>query len=110
MHALSSLTSVLPLLPFALALPHKRQTAQEFEITALSGRFPVNGPYGTGPINSSLGITVTYPDASSASGATLSTTCSYAWPASIAPGPTDWTVCEDSSVQWRLPSDGWTNS
>ncbi|KAI8626764.1 hypothetical protein F5Y19DRAFT_216313 [Xylariaceae sp. FL1651] len=110
MHALSTIISLIPLLPLAVAIPHKRQTTHEFDITALNGRFPTDGPYGTGPIASSLSITVTYPDPSSTSGANLSTTCSYAWPASIAPGPTDWTVCQDPSVQWRLPANGWTNS
>ncbi|KAI3325319.1 hypothetical protein HD806DRAFT_472924 [Xylariaceae sp. AK1471] len=109
MHAFSSVASLLPLLTLGLALPHERRTTHEFDITALSGRFPTDGPYGTGPIDSSLSITITYPDASSTSGATLSTTCSYAWPASIAPGPTAWTVCQDPSVQWRLPTNGWTN-
>ncbi|KAJ8126590.1 hypothetical protein O1611_g7049 [Lasiodiplodia mahajangana] len=109
MHVLNSITYVLPLIAHAVALPHKRQTTYEFDITGLGGKFPTDGPYGTGPIDSSLSITISYPDPSSTSGATLSTFCSYSWPASIPPGPTDWTVCEDPSVQWRLPTDGWTN-
>ncbi|KAI0096636.1 hypothetical protein GGR51DRAFT_568306 [Nemania sp. FL0031] len=109
MRVLISIASVLPLIAHAAALPHKRQTTYEFDITALNGRFPSDGPYGTGPIDSSLSITISYPDPASTSGSTLSTTCSYSWPASTPPGPTDWTVCQDPSVQWRLPADGWTN-
>ncbi|KAI0871778.1 hypothetical protein GGS24DRAFT_503445 [Hypoxylon argillaceum] len=109
MRALSGIISIVPLLLLAVAAPHKRQTDHEFDITALNGRFPTGGPYGTGPIASSLSITINYPDASSTTGAILTTTCSYSWPASTPPGPTDWSVCEDTSVQWRLPTDGWTN-
>ncbi|KAI1359935.1 hypothetical protein F5Y08DRAFT_318346 [Xylaria arbuscula] len=107
MHAI---TSLIPLLPLALALPHhSRQVTNEFDLTELHGTFPTSGVYGTGPIDSSLSVTVTYPDPSSTTGARLSTTCSYAWPASIGPGPTDWTTCTDASVQWRLPADSWTS-
>jgi hypothetical protein len=109
MHAFNKLTPLLPLFHFALALPHEKRTSHEFDITSLSGKFPSTGPYGTGPIDSSLSITITYPNPS-VSGSNLSTTCSYAWPASVNPGPTDWTVCADPSVQWRLPADGWTSS
>ncbi|KAK5625424.1 hypothetical protein RRF57_001140 [Xylaria bambusicola] len=109
MHAISSLTSIIALLPIALALPHGRQVVHEFDLTELYGTFPTNGPYGTGPIGSSLGITVTYPDPSSTDGANLTTTCSYYWPASVGPGPIDWTACEDPSVAWRLPANDWTS-
>ncbi|KAI0508736.1 hypothetical protein F5B22DRAFT_381828 [Xylaria bambusicola] len=108
MHAISSLTSIITLLPIALAMPHGRQVVHEFDLTELHGTFPSDGPYGTGPINSSLSIKVTYPDPSSTDGANLTTTCSYAWPASVSPGPIDWTACEDPSVAWRL--NNWTSS
>ncbi|RWA12858.1 hypothetical protein EKO27_g2234 [Xylaria grammica] len=109
MRAISTLTPIVSLLPLALAIPHGRQVVHEFDLTELHGTFPTNGVYGTGPIDSSLSISVTYPDPSSDSGANLTTTCSTAWPASIGPGPTDWATCEDSSVQWRLPADGWSS-
>ncbi|TGJ88467.1 hypothetical protein E0Z10_g331 [Xylaria hypoxylon] len=109
MRAISTITPIVSLLPLALSIPHGRQVLHEFDITELQGTFPTNGVYGTGPIDSSLSITVTYPDPSSTGGANLTTTCSYAWPASPGPGPTDWTVCQDPSVQWRLPTNGWTS-
>ncbi|KAI0432732.1 hypothetical protein F5Y09DRAFT_339287 [Xylaria sp. FL1042] len=109
MRAINSLTSIISLLPLALSIPHGRQVLHEFDLTGLYGSFPTAGVYGTGPINSSLSVTITYPDPSSTSGANLTTSCYYAWPASISPGPTDWTACEDPSVQWRLPSKGWTS-
>ncbi|KAI0903225.1 hypothetical protein F4823DRAFT_308242 [Ustulina deusta] len=109
MRAINSLTPILSLLPLALSIPHGRQVIHEFDLTELHGSFPTPGVYGTGAIASSLSITVTYPDSSSTSGANLTTTCSYAWSASTGPGPTDWTACGDASVQWRLPTDGWSS-
>ncbi|KAI1818193.1 hypothetical protein GGS20DRAFT_344925 [Poronia punctata] len=112
MYSLRNLASIVSFLPLALSAPtHKRETAQEFQITALNGRFPTDGPYGTGPIASSLSITISYPDSSSsASNGVLSTTCSYSWSSEIAPGPTAWSACEDPSLQWRLPAAGWTST
>ncbi|KAJ2987090.1 hypothetical protein NUW58_g4694 [Xylaria curta] len=107
MRTLGSIAFILPLLPLGLSIPHERQVAHEFNLTGLTGTFPTSGVYGTGPIDSSLSITVTYPDASSTNDASLTTTCSYGWPASIGPGPTNWTTCQDSSVQWRLPASNW---
>ncbi|KAF2972546.1 hypothetical protein GQX73_g901 [Xylaria multiplex] len=109
MRAISNITPILSLLPLALSAPHGRQAVHEFDLTGLAGSFPTDGVYGTGPIASSLSITITYPDPSSTDGENLTTTCSYSWPSSTAPGPTDWTECQDSSVQWRLPTNGWTN-
>ncbi|KAI1424315.1 hypothetical protein F5Y12DRAFT_462028 [Xylaria sp. FL1777] len=108
MRPISTLTPIISLLPLALAAPYGRRQLHEFDLNSLLGTFPTAGVYGTGPIDSSISITVTYPDPSSTSGANLTTSCSYAWPASIGPGPTNWTTCEDSSVQWRLPEKGWT--
>ncbi|KAI0969001.1 hypothetical protein F4678DRAFT_177068 [Xylaria arbuscula] len=109
MRSINHLTSLVSLLPLSFALPHGRQVLHEFDLTELHGTFPTAGVYGTGPINSSLGVTITYPDPSSTNGSNLTTTCSYAWPASDGVGPTDWTTCEDPSVQWRLPTNGWSN-
>ncbi|KAI1346732.1 hypothetical protein F5Y01DRAFT_265266 [Xylaria sp. FL0043] len=105
----NSLAPVISLLPLAMAMPHGRQVLHEFDLTGLYGSYPTSGVYGSGPIASSLSVTITYPDPSSTSGANLTTSCRYDWPASIAPGPTDWSVCADPSVQWRLPEKGWTN-
>ncbi|KAI1074811.1 hypothetical protein F5B20DRAFT_427435 [Whalleya microplaca] len=110
MHAPTMLASLLPLLPLTLALPLESRAIHEFDITALSAKLPVSGTYGTGAIDSSISITVNYPDASSTTGANLTTTCSYAWPASITPGPTNWTQCTDPALQWRLPEKGWTST
>lgn len=97
------------LLPLALALPlESRDEAAQFVITALGARFPYPGVYGVDAVDSFVNIQVTYPDPASDSGATLSTSCSVNWPKGTDPGPTDWSVCADPSVQFRLPSDGWT--
>ncbi|KAK6067499.1 hypothetical protein SCUP515_10101 [Seiridium cupressi] len=96
------------LLTSTLAIPLQSRQTQVFQITALSARFPTDGTTGTGPIDSEISITLTYPDPSSTD-ANLTTTCSYAWPASPGPGPTNWTTCADSRVQWRLPEKGWTS-
>jgi hypothetical protein len=110
LRSLASVAATFLPLSLVLAAPspaaiNKRQATQQFEIPVLYGKFPVGGPYGTGPIDSSLTITVTYPSGDDA----FNTTCSYNWPAITPPGPTDWTVCEEPSVQWRLPADGWSN-
>ncbi|GAP90750.1 hypothetical protein SAMD00023353_5200880 [Rosellinia necatrix] len=109
MRVISSITAIIPLLSLGQSIPHGPRAVHEFDLTELHGSFPTDGVYGTGPIASSLSITVSYPDPSSNNGANLTTSCSYAWPASIAPGPTDWTTCQDPSVEWRLPEKGWTS-
>ncbi|KAI1157583.1 hypothetical protein F5B18DRAFT_644539 [Nemania serpens] len=109
MHIISSIASCFIVIPLAHSLPQKHQPKHEFQITALNGKFPVNGPYGTGPIQSSLSVTITYPG-SSKGGAALTTTCDHSWPASTHPGATDWTACQNSSVQWRLPAAGFSCS
>lgn len=91
----------------ARALPLQSRDAQEFQITSLAAQLPTTGSTGSGPIDSSISITLVYPDPSG--NATLSTSCSYAWPASPGPGPTDWSECTDPLVQWRLPAEGWTS-
>ncbi|KAH9897436.1 hypothetical protein F4778DRAFT_783019 [Xylariomycetidae sp. FL2044] len=96
------LSTLIPLLPLALALPLESRDATDFDITALHASLPVNSVYGSGPIASSLGITVTV-------GSDLSTTCSFNWPKETAPGPFDWTACADATVSWRLPASGWTS-
>ncbi|KAI0397365.1 hypothetical protein F5Y17DRAFT_455026 [Xylariaceae sp. FL0594] len=114
---MASIAAFFPLVLAASAtssFSHKRDdndngTSEEvFEITALSGTFPSTGPYGTGPIASSLQITLSYPSPDDATNASATTTCSYSWPSTTPPGPTDWTECADPSLQWRLPADGWT--
>ncbi|KAI1112404.1 hypothetical protein F5Y14DRAFT_271856 [Nemania sp. NC0429] len=105
MHITKSIISFI-IFPLAQSLPQKHQPKNEFQITALNGKFPVSGPYGTGPIESSLSVTINYPDLST-SGSALSTTCSHSWPAGTPPGPTNWTACKSPAVQWRLPAAGW---
>lgn len=99
-------------LPLALALPlESRDVAAQFTITDLQATFPYpEGPYGDPEVDSFVNIHVTYPDPASDSGATLSTPCSVSWPRGTDPGPTDWSVCDDPSVQFRLPSDGWVRT
>ncbi|KAF2714498.1 hypothetical protein K504DRAFT_5167 [Pleomassaria siparia CBS 279.74] len=109
MYTPTILTSLLLTLPLALARPLDPRAIHEFSITSLSATLPIDGPQGTGPIDSNIGITVAYPDAASTSGANSSTTCSFAWPASTPPGPTDWTPCVDTALEWRLPANGWTS-
>jgi hypothetical protein len=91
----------------ARALPLQPRDAQQFQITSLAAELPTTGVYGSGPIDSSISIALTYP--APLANATLSTTCSQAWPASAGPGPTDWAPCTDPLVQWRLPAEGWTS-
>lgn len=108
MQAFTKLLSLLPLLSFALATPlEQRDITQEFNITSLHGKFPSADPYGTGPIDSNLDITITYVDPKSTTGEIINTTCSYSWPKIVTPGGTDWTSCKDSSVEWRLPKEDW---
>lgn len=108
MHTSTMLTSIIALLPMALALPLESRDTQKFEITALSASLPVLGVYGTGPRDAPISITVSYPDLST-SGANLTTKCSYLWLAADGPGPIDWTPCDDAALQWRLPEAGWTS-
>ncbi|KAI1195349.1 hypothetical protein F5X97DRAFT_326593 [Nemania serpens] len=103
MHIISSITSIFIICQLGHSLPQKHH---EFQITALHGKFPVNGPYGTGRIESSLSVTINYSN-SSTSRPALTTTCDHSWPASTNPGPTDWAGCQNPSVQWRLPAGGW---
>lgn len=111
MHTSSMLTSPLALSALALAVPLQPRAIQTLNITGLDATLPQNGPYGTGPIDSSLNITIVYADTSSDNdSATLTTDCSYGWLASDTPGPFDWTPCVDSALEWRLPSDGFINS
>ncbi|KAI0123925.1 hypothetical protein BJ170DRAFT_637589 [Xylariales sp. AK1849] len=103
MHTSTLLSTMLTLASSVLA------QQPQFEITALTSSLPVGPPYGTGNIDFSIRITVTYPEPTFLTNETLSTTCSHIWPAGTSPGPTDWAACQDALVQWRLPSDGWTN-
>ncbi|CAJ2513296.1 Uu.00g014150.m01.CDS01 [Anthostomella pinea] len=107
MYTPTTLTSLFTLIPLALALPLEQRDTQVFNITLLSATVPEGGPYGSGPIDSHISVSLAYEDAT---GAAQSTTCSYDWPASIAPGPTDWTACADDTMTWRLPADGWTST
>ncbi|KAI0101925.1 hypothetical protein GGR51DRAFT_528955 [Nemania sp. FL0031] len=98
-------------LPLAFAHPLKSRDGPEFVITDLRATFPYkSGPYGDPSVNSVLTISVTYPDPSSTTGATLSTTCSLNWPEGTDPAPTEWTACADPTLQFRLPSDGFTST
>ncbi|KAI1104091.1 hypothetical protein F4804DRAFT_206239 [Jackrogersella minutella] len=101
------LTSLLPLLSHAL--PVSPRDAPEFAISSLSATFPYPGVYGVDSVNSFVNVALTYPDASSTNGSTLSTSCRVDWPAGTNPGPTAWTPCTDAAVQFRLPADGWTS-
>lgn len=109
-------TSPLPLATLALAstiLAHPttnpiltpRQTTPQFQITALTELLPVGPPYGTSDtFAASIALTVSYSDPAG-SDATLSTACSYTWPAGVtALNGTDWAGCQDAALQWRLPA------
>ncbi|KAI0179590.1 hypothetical protein GGR52DRAFT_570470 [Hypoxylon sp. FL1284] len=109
MHSLAIPTTLLPLLSLALGRPLEPRDTAEFTITSLSGTFPSPPPYGVPSVNSSVSIAVTYPDPSSATGATLDTSCKVGWPAGTTPGPTAWTPCDDSTLQFRMTADGWTS-
>lgn len=113
MHFTAYSLLLLPLSGSVLSQPttrsalQRRQTTTQFEITALSQNLPVGPPYGTGDIATTLAITVSYPDPAGTSDA-LSTTCSYTWPVGVLDG-TDWTVCDDPALQWRLPAANYTS-
>lgn len=103
-------TTLLPLLSLALALPLEPRDAPEFTITSLSATFPYPGVYGKPTVYSFVDLKVTYPDPSSASGATLNTTCRVDWAEGTNPGPTSWTPCADEALQLRLPTEGWNST
>ncbi|KAI0481071.1 hypothetical protein GGR56DRAFT_303715 [Xylariaceae sp. FL0804] len=109
MHQFTALTSLLALAPVGFAAPFAPVLVQtsDFNITALSATLPEDGPYGSGPIASSMSITLSYPSSSDA--AISTTTCSTSWASGDSPGPTDWSDCADASLSWRLPTDGWTS-
>lgn len=88
MHTSTILTSLLPLSSLALALPLESRDAPEFTLTSLSATFPYPGVYGVDEVDSFVDISLTYPDSSSANGATLTTTCGVNWPKGTTPGPT----------------------
>ncbi|KAH6646226.1 hypothetical protein BKA67DRAFT_96879 [Truncatella angustata] len=111
MHSSGILTSVLAVVPLALSHPLNTRDAQDFTITSLSATFPYPyPPYGLDSVDSFVSIAVSYPDVSSTSGGTLSTTCRVDWPAGTSPGSTNWTTCGDGALQFRLPADGWTST
>ncbi|KAI1403218.1 hypothetical protein F4819DRAFT_236757 [Hypoxylon fuscum] len=110
MHTSTILTSLLPLSSLALALPLESRDAPEFTLTSLSATFPYPGVYGVDEVDSFVDISLTYPDSSSANGATLTTTCGVNWPKGTTPGPTAWTPCANTALQFRLPADGWTSN
>ncbi|KAI2462820.1 hypothetical protein F4781DRAFT_172355 [Annulohypoxylon bovei var. microspora] len=110
MHSQTIITSLLPLLSLSLALPLEPRDTPEFTLTSLSATFPDPGVYGVDAVDSFVNVALTYPDASSTSGATLDTTCSVNWAYGTNPGPTAWTPCADTAVQFRLPTDGWTST
>lgn len=97
-----ALASTVLAAPTTKSILKTRQTTPQFSITALSQNLPVGPPYGTGAIATTLSLTVSYPDPAG-SDATLSTVCSYTWPVGVLNG-TDWTDCQDASLQWRLPA------
>ncbi|KAI1160049.1 hypothetical protein F5B18DRAFT_634295 [Nemania serpens] len=114
MHTASAMRSLFPLafaLPLASAHPVEPRDAPQFVITDLGATFPYpNSPYGVPSVDSVLTISVTYPDPSSPTESTLSTTCSLNWPKGTDPAPTAWTPCVDPALQLRLPTDGWTRT
>ncbi|KAI0152704.1 hypothetical protein GGR57DRAFT_470041 [Xylariaceae sp. FL1272] len=101
--------AVLLLSSVARARPpeaRNKTSADSFLLTALSGTFPSDGPYGITSVDSSLTVHLDYPDPNER-GKTLSTTCSASWPKGTTPGPTEWIPCEDSEMHFRLPKSGW---
>ena len=110
MHGPAFATSLLPLFSLALATPFKRQDFFEFNITSLSATFPYPGPYGVDSVDSFVRIAVTWPESMSTESGTVSTTCEVDWEAGVTPGPTDWTPCANTTLQFRLPADGWTST
>ncbi|KAI1118099.1 hypothetical protein F5Y14DRAFT_401059 [Nemania sp. NC0429] len=106
-----SLFSLALALPLASALPVEPRDAPQFVITDLKATFPYpDGPYGVPAVDSFVNMAVTYPDPSSPTTATTTTSCRLAWPRGIDPGPTAWTPCADPALQVRLPADGWTRT
>ncbi|KAI0189279.1 hypothetical protein F4808DRAFT_44602 [Astrocystis sublimbata] len=96
------------LLPLALALPLETRDNPEFVITNLQATLPTApGPYGLTKVDSSINISVTFPDPASGTGGTLGTTCNASWPKGTPPAPTEWTTCTNSALQFRLPALGW---
>lgn len=111
MHTSVLLTALTTVIPLALAHPLKGRDAQSLTITSLGATFPYPyPPYGLDAVDSHVSVGLSYPDASSADGAALSTTCRVDWPSGTSPGPTEWTACTDTTVQFRLPADGWTST
>ncbi|KAI1441121.1 hypothetical protein F5Y02DRAFT_422314 [Annulohypoxylon stygium] len=110
MHGQTVITSLLPLLSLSLAAPLQTRDYPDFVLTSLNAIFPYSGVYGDENVDSFVNVGLTYPDPSSTTGATLSTTCSVNWPSGTAPAPTSWTACANSTVQFRLPTDGWTST
>ncbi|KAI1339093.1 hypothetical protein F5Y15DRAFT_384773 [Xylariaceae sp. FL0016] len=109
MHTSIALIGILPSLSFGLALPLQARDTSEFNITGLSATFPYPGFDGVDEVDSYVSISVSYPAPASTDGAALSTTCRVDWAKGTDPGPTEWTPCVDTSMQFRLPADGWTN-
>ncbi|KAI0183258.1 hypothetical protein EV127DRAFT_447654 [Xylaria flabelliformis] len=102
---------VWPFVPLTFAFPLEPRGAPEFVITNLGATFPYPiPPYGLPSVNSFIDISVTYPDPTSSTGNNLNTTCSAVWPEGTDPAPVDWTACASSSLQFRLPADGWTST
>ncbi|OTB09231.1 hypothetical protein M426DRAFT_316520 [Hypoxylon sp. CI-4A] len=106
MYTSTILASLLSLTSLALARPVETRDEAQFTITSLGATFPYPGVYGVDAVDSYVNVGLSYPDAS-ANGSILSTTCEVAWPKGTTPGPTEWTPCANTAVQFRLPADGW---
>ncbi|KAI0160535.1 hypothetical protein GGR57DRAFT_455662 [Xylariaceae sp. FL1272] len=108
MHA-SSLYLLPSLLGLATAKPISRQSSPSFTITDVSATYPYPiPPYGLDEVDSHLTLSVSFPSASDLT-TTLSTTCTISWPKGTPPAPSStWTPCSDSTLEFRLPENGWT--
>ncbi|KAI1208188.1 uncharacterized protein F4807DRAFT_461914 [Annulohypoxylon truncatum] len=102
--------SLLPLLSLSRALPLEVRDVPDFTLTSLDATFPYSGVYGDESVNSFVNVALSYQNPSSTIVDTLNTTCGVSWPAGTNPGPTNWTNCADTNMQFRLPTDGWTST
>lgn len=109
---LTAAISPFPLVSLALPL-ESRDPPRGFNITSLMATLPYIGVYGSGPVDSFLTITVSYPHLPpppppNTNDAPSETKCTFNWPKGTAPHAFEWSPCDDPTLQWRLPADGWT--
>lgn len=109
MHSFSLLPALLLPLASALTLPSlQERDGPSFSIPTFTASFPVGPPYGTSSsFAPSLQFTVDYPNSAANGPRTLSTTCRYTWPAGSQGGPTTWTACDATAIDFQFPASGY---